>query len=548
MGAALRALGFVVFVAAVAGAAYGAYQVFPPEPGVSAAEQAQAAKSLQLAPLLPGVLAGDSVDVEATVHNPFEDIRAFQLSVTDGQGTPEEETLTVEPGGNASTIITVQAPDDAEGLLPLTVQATNGTDITFSRSIDIPVVAQGAIAAEPVFSSYEVAPGNRFSVPIVVLSNLGTEAPIQVGADHLVNGSLGTVAPGTALGGFAMFQAPSDLASTQTLDLEVQAGTGQADLEITLRPPGGDTEASGSHQAVVNYVGRLTDGKVFDTSVSEIGLGPFPKTDTFRPRPNPQPLSVNLDPTAGQVIEGFRSAVEGLEIGETNTAILPPSQAYGAARVHQNLSATTELQRQDEVPRFLEDFPINQLPPDFGIEEAEEGDTINYTTSRGDTTLTFRFRLIEKGEDAVTLERMEQVGDTTTFYDPWPNATEVVEVTDQTIVFETTPPEGIGAFTWDVNPNSHQAAWENATTVDQVNETAIVLSHQPEEGSTYQAASNPRAPPQTYTIHEVTDEAIHVSTSNPNPLGGKTLIFDVWVVDLSEAPQQPGRPQVGGGR
>lgn len=549
MGAALRALGFVVFVAAVAGAAYGAYQVFPPEPGLSAAEQAEAAKALRLDPILPGVIAGDSVDVVTTIHNPFEEVRTFHLTIQEGQGSLNQENITVQPGGNKTAILTFQAPSGAQGDLPLTVQATNGTDTTVTRSIDIPVVPEGSIAAKAVARSYEVAPGNQFTVPVVVLSNLGTEATIEVAGDGVVDGSIGTVAPGNATGGFPTLEAPPGLSTAQPLQLQIQAGGSQAEIEVTLKGPTGDTEAGSSHRATVNYIGRLTDGRVFDTSVREISLGPFPKTDTFRARTNPQPLQVNLDPNAGQVIAGFRDAVSGLEIGETRSATLPPAEAYGAARIHQNLTATTELPRQDEVPRFLEDFPRNQLPPDFGIDEAEVGDLINYTTSRGDLELVFRFKLTEKTNDTVTLERMERVGDQTTFYAPWPNATEVVEVTNDTIVFETTPPEDAGSFTWDVNPNSHKAAWENATTVQRINETQIVLLHQPEDGLEYQASSNPRAPPQTYTVQDVTAETIHVSAPNPNPLGGKTLIFDVWVVNLSEVQQQPrGQPPAGGGR
>lgn len=548
MGAALRALGFVIFVAAVAGAAYGAYQVFPPDPGLSAAEQAEAARSLQLDPLLPGVIAGGSVDVVTTVHNPFDTVKTFQLSLQEGQGEIRQENITVQPGGNKTTITTLHSSADAQGTLPLSVQATNGTETSFSRSIEIPVVAEGTIAAKPVFPTYKVAPGNQFSVPIVVVSNQAANQTIQVSGDGVVDGSIGSVGPQSATGGFTLLEAPSDLAGSQSLDLQVQVGSQEAEVQVTVKAPTGGTEAAGNHQATVHYIGRLTDGKIFDTSVREIALGPFPTTETFRPRTNPQPLQVNLDPRAGQVISGFREAVEGLEVGETTTAILPPSEAYGAARIHENVSATTELQRQEEVPRFLRDFPRNQLPPDFGIEDAEEGDWINYTTSQGETSLTFSFRLIEKGEETVTLERMERVGDTTTFYAPWPNATEVVNVTEESIVFETTPPEGLGGFTWDVNPNSHMAAWENATRVVQVNETTIVLSHQPEEGLEYEASSNPRAPPQTYTIHEVTDEEIHVSTTNPNPLGGKTLLFDVRLVALTEAQQQRGQPPVGGGR
>lgn len=59
----------------------------------------------------------------------------------------------------------------------------------------------------------------------------------------------------------------------------------------------------------VHYVGTLDDGTVFDSS---------------RDR---EPLEFTLG--AGQVIDGFDAAVDGMTVGETKTVRIPSDEAYG---------------------------------------------------------------------------------------------------------------------------------------------------------------------------------------------------------------------------
>jgi len=66
--------------------------------------------------------------------------------------------------------------------------------------------------------------------------------------------------------------------------------------------------AKGNHVSV-NYTGKLTDGKVFDSSIGR------------------EPLE--FDVGAGQMIKGFDDGVIGMKIGETKTITIPPEQAYG---------------------------------------------------------------------------------------------------------------------------------------------------------------------------------------------------------------------------
>ena len=59
----------------------------------------------------------------------------------------------------------------------------------------------------------------------------------------------------------------------------------------------------------VQYVGRLTDGNIFDSSIGK------------------DPLTFVAG--AGQMIKGFDAAVIGMAVGEKKTVTLPPEEAYG---------------------------------------------------------------------------------------------------------------------------------------------------------------------------------------------------------------------------
>jgi len=69
-------------------------------------------------------------------------------------------------------------------------------------------------------------------------------------------------------------------------------------------------EALPGRQVTVEYTGKFTNGKVFDTSA---GRGPF----TFV-------LG------AGQVIQGWDKGVVGMKVGGKRTLMIPPEFGYGA--------------------------------------------------------------------------------------------------------------------------------------------------------------------------------------------------------------------------
>lgn len=94
-----------------------------------------------------------------------------------------------------------------------------------------------------------------------------------------------------------------------------------AEVAITLTPApasklvmedtlvGTGTLAQEGSVVKVNYTGRLTDGKQFDTSVGR------------------EPLEVVLGQK--QVIPGFEEGILGMKVGGKRTITIPPEMAYG---------------------------------------------------------------------------------------------------------------------------------------------------------------------------------------------------------------------------
>ncbi|UCH52158.1 MAG: peptidylprolyl isomerase [Chloroflexota bacterium] len=88
-----------------------------------------------------------------------------------------------------------------------------------------------------------------------------------------------------------------------------------------------EAEAKLGDTVQVNYIGKLTDGTVFDSSAER------------------EPLEFTIG--TGQVIPGFDKAVQGMKVGEKKTVTIPVNEAYG--------------------PRFddmLEEIPLEKLPED----------------------------------------------------------------------------------------------------------------------------------------------------------------------------------------
>jgi peptidylprolyl isomerase len=123
----------------------------------------------------------------------------------------------------------------------------------------------------------------------------------------------------------------------------------------------------------VHYIGKLTDGTVFDKS------------------PEDRPLLFILG--REEVIEGFDEAVTGMYQGEEKTVIIEPEKAYGLSN-----------------PDLIQQVDRKDLPPDL---ELQEGSQLEVTRQDGSKLLLMVGGLTD---ESVTLDANHPLaGKTLTF-------------------------------------------------------------------------------------------------------------------------------------
>jgi len=76
----------------------------------------------------------------------------------------------------------------------------------------------------------------------------------------------------------------------------------------------------------VDYIGKLEDGTVFDTSVKDAAI----EAGIYNQKRDYQPLEFTVG--AGEMIGGFDKGVVGMAVGENKALTIPPEEAYGAYR------------------------------------------------------------------------------------------------------------------------------------------------------------------------------------------------------------------------
>ncbi len=93
-------------------------------------------------------------------------------------------------------------------------------------------------------------------------------------------------------------------------------------VKTDLRAGSGEEAVAGA-KAVVHYIGKLGDGKQFDTSC---GRGTFPFVIG-----------------AGRVIKGWDEGVAGMRVGGVRRLVIPPEMAYGSRSVGDVIPANSTL-------------------------------------------------------------------------------------------------------------------------------------------------------------------------------------------------------------
>ena len=97
-----------------------------------------------------------------------------------------------------------------------------------------------------------------------------------------------------------------------------------ADLKIEELKVGDGAEATSGKKVTVHYVGTLTNGNKFDSSVDR-----------------GQPFEFNIG--VGQVIKGWDEGVMSMKIGGKRTLNIPPTLGYGAGGAGAAIPPNAEL-------------------------------------------------------------------------------------------------------------------------------------------------------------------------------------------------------------
>ncbi|KYC45256.1 MAG: FKBP-type peptidyl-prolyl cis-trans isomerase [Candidatus Methanofastidiosum methylothiophilum] len=107
----------------------------------------------------------------------------------------------------------------------------------------------------------------------------------------------------------------------------------------------------------VDYIGKLQDGTVFDTSILEEArnAGIYNQNRIY------EPLTLKIGD--GSTIPGFENGLLGMKEGETKTISIPPEQAYGPEdpslkfvqpKILEEVPKIQEITRFEEIPRTFQ--------------------------------------------------------------------------------------------------------------------------------------------------------------------------------------------------
>jgi FKBP-type peptidyl-prolyl cis-trans isomerase 2 len=120
----------------------------------------------------------------------------------------------------------------------------------------------------------------------------------------------------------------------------------------------------------VDYIGRLADGRVFDTSLWEVASNNalYPKSLSFNPRDQSSYTPLQVQIGTGSTIQGFENGLIGIDINETKVIEVSPSQGYGEL----DTSMLVTIPYVQTIPVF-EDLNYTQYyekfdtPPEVGL-------------------------------------------------------------------------------------------------------------------------------------------------------------------------------------
>ncbi|MFZ2499860.1 MAG: peptidylprolyl isomerase [Methanosarcina sp.] len=136
----------------------------------------------------------------------------------------------------------------------------------------------------------------------------------------------------------------------------------------------------------VDYVGKLEDGTVFDTSVKEAAI----EAGMYNEMRGYKPLTFTVG--AGQMIKGFDDGVVGMRVGEEKTLKIPPEEAYGEYR--EELSSEIPVDAVDFTPEVGMQLATETGMRGIVTKVSENNFVIDFNHELAGKTLIFEVKVV----------------------------------------------------------------------------------------------------------------------------------------------------------
>ncbi|MDY1590908.1 MAG: FKBP-type peptidyl-prolyl cis-trans isomerase [Methanofastidiosum sp.] len=281
----------------------------------------------------------------------------------------------------------------------------------------------------------------------------------------------------------------------------------------------------------VDYIGKLQDGTVFDTSILEEAknAGIYNEGRIYEP--------LTLKVGDGSTIPGFENGLLGMKEGETKTISIPPEQAYGPedpnlkftqTKILEEIPKTQEITRFEEISRTFK-ATVSSFVTRYG-QQPVVGMVIDLTDWPG--------QVVEVTGTDVVIQHAPEVGKSITNE---VTTLTITEIKDSSIVLRYDPKVG------DLLPTEigNLMVLEVTDTVMKVEaipqkqiETVFGIANVVESGDNYLIKVNPKVGDsiiyqnQMGEVVQVTADSFVVDFNHP--LAGETLFFTVTTVIIEK--------------
>ncbi|NYT00511.1 MAG: peptidylprolyl isomerase [Methanocellales archaeon] len=144
----------------------------------------------------------------------------------------------------------------------------------------------------------------------------------------------------------------------------------------------------------VDYIGKLEDGTVFDTSVKDVAA----EAGIYNPNREYKPIEFTVG--TGQMIKGFDNGVVGMTVGESKILIIPPEEAYGPYK--EELVRTIQIEEVLQAgitPMVGGKIAMNQGLVATIIDITDTEVVLDFNHMLAGKTLVFKIDLVSIGQD-----------------------------------------------------------------------------------------------------------------------------------------------------